>query len=122
MRISPINQTNQNSQLNFQAKLDKKFIKSVYYFCQQRALPVHMEKFEKKVGTIGGYGHKNSQFTHKNIFEGNEKTQVMVFSNPDINSKEGVVVCKSHRFGDFIDFIINLTKQDVKNYENILKM
>ena len=106
----------------FQARLDKNFIRSTYRFCQERVLPTHMEKFEKKIGVIGGYGDKNSQFIHQNIFEGNNKTQVMIFKNEKINPKEGVVVCKSKRFGDFIDFIINLSKNDVKNYENILKM
>lgn len=122
MRINSINQSNQNNQPNFQAKLEKKFVKEVHRFCQQRVLPIQMEKFEKKISALGQYGDKDSLFIHKKIYEDNQKIQVMIFQNKKINPKEGVVVHKSKRFGDFVDFIINLSKFDVKKYENILKM
>lgn len=122
MRINSINQSNQNNQPNFQAKLEKKFVKDVHRFCQQRVLPIQMEKFEKKISALGQYGDKDSLFIHKKIYEDDQKIQVMIFQNKKINPKEGVVVHKSKRFGDFVDFIINLSKFDVKKYENILKM
>lgn len=122
MRISSVNQSNPKSQPNFQAKLEKKFVKDVYRFCQQRVLPIQMEKFEKKISVLGQYGDKNSMFIHKKIYEDNQKIQVMIFQNEKINPKEGVVVHKSKRLGDFVNFIINLSKLDVKKYENILKM
>ena len=58
MRISSVNQSNPKIQPNFQAKLEKKFVKDVYRFCQQRVLPIQMEKFEKKLVFLGNMATK----------------------------------------------------------------
>lgn len=121
MRISPIGQSNQNNQTNFQARVDKRFAKDIYRYCQKRVLPIQLEKFEKKLGELGDFGSKNSVFVHRKLYDGDNKTQIMIFKNPTINPKEGVVVFKSHRFGDFINYILSVSKRDVTNYENILK-
>lgn len=121
MRICSINQLNQSNQVNFQAKLDKRFTNDVLRYCQKCVLPVQLEKFEKKLAVLGDFGDKNSMFIHRRLYDGDNKTQVMVFKNTTINSKEGVVVCKSHRFGDFINYILGVSKKDVNDYENILK-
>lgn len=117
MQINPIDSTNQTS---FQAKVNKRFSTHVYNYCTKRILPIQVEKFEKKLSEIRNYGRNNSEFMHSTITEGGKKSLIMVFKNEKINPKEGLVVFKSDKFCDLINYFIKVGQRDIENYEKSL--